>query len=166
MFARVFVLFVVLVLGTSVAAFAQTSGTEEGHWIAALPAPQTIEVAGGATIQKYDSYQQGHVGDGSGPTINRGADCSGMLMVASDGRVLSGSGHCLSVSADGSSGVTWSWRVDIAGVEGCPMMCGGYEFIQGFGEYEGITGGGTWEQTVAAPNGVAMGTLQGSYWID
>jgi hypothetical protein len=165
MINRVLALTAVCALGISIASVAQTSGSGEGQWVSALPTPETMETGDGATIQKY-VYQQAGLGSGSGPFDNVGADCAGMLIVSSDGAVTAGNGHCRTMSDDGSSGASYWWRVEEAGTDNCPLLCGSFGYFDGYGEYKGISGGGTWRQTVAAPNGVSIGTWEGSYTVE
>lgn len=91
--------------------------------------------------------------DPEAPIGNGSITCYGSNIVSAEGEPMSGAGSCTSVDDDGDVWTIW-WT----GATG-----GEFGITSGTGKYEGATGGGTWENTVAYADAKQMNSWKGSF---
>lgn len=81
----------------------------------------------------------------------------GTIVQDADGNVISSTGYCFSVDADGDVMYLW-WQGGETG--------SAWGFMNGTGKYEGMKGGGTSEVITMAADGSQMITWQGKWIMD
>lgn len=148
----------VLLLAASLGALAAESNSRWGiHDISETE----DELPDGRTAVVIQHYQVIHADNPADPFYNVGADCSGKLIMSQDGQPMSGSGVGLTKDAGGDGASLW-WRVTEAGMPKGPGLGGEYGIYEGYGKYEGVKGGGTWQRTHVFEGGAA-GRAKGTF---
>lgn len=157
-------LFVLVTLATSSVIFAEASGSATGRYAIHVTSAERSELPGGGVVELSHYRQTIFAEDGEHPIDNSSADCVGMFRVSPAGALTAGSGACFTKTADGDGASFW-WRMDAAGTESCPTLCGVWGYFDGYGKLADIRGNGWWKQTVAFSDG-SIGTWGGSYSIE
>ena len=154
---------IILGLAWSFAVSAAESGSSKGHYANHSTSLETVELAGGGSIEVNHFKQFTFADDPSHPIHNSSQDCVGVSRLDADGNIISASGSCFGSKGEGDS-VSWWWRQEEAGTESCPIQCGTWGYFDGSGAHKGISGTGTWVNTVMFADG-NTGTWEGSYSI-
>jgi hypothetical protein len=136
--------------GESTGYYTTTSGKED---VTTLPDGRMIVVSHYYQLSKSDKADD--------PINGMDSDCIGHFLIGKDGKMLSGSGSCVSHNGQGD-GSSWWWKVDEMGTAKCPDACGSFGYVEGFGKLKGVTGGGTWVRTDVMARG-SMGTYKLKY---
>ena len=95
------------------------------------------------------------------PLNNTAGDCVVKLIFSKEGKTRSGSGVCFPKDVSGDGTTAW-WKVDEAGTAKCPDLCGNFGYVEGYGKFKGVTGGGTWVRTHLFGDG-SMGTARSTF---
>ena len=146
------------------AALAGESGSATGRYATHVTSAELSKLPDGGAVEMSHYRQIIFVAEGEHPIDNSSADCVGRFRVSPEGVVTSGSGVCYTTNAEGDGSSFW-WRMDEAGTESCPTICGVWGYFDGFGKLAGIKGTGWWKQAVAFSEG-GIGTWGGSYAIE
>lgn len=147
------------------ASAAAQAGESSGHYYNS-PATSRTETTlpnGNISVQEQ-TYQLSHSDHAGDPQNDVAGNCFANLIKTKDGKVLSGSGFC-DRKDDKGNGTTLSWKIDEVGTVNCPLMCGTWQFVDGYGKFKGTTGGGTWARTRTFADGAGLGTFTGNYKI-
>lgn len=154
---------IILALAVSFAVSAAESGSAKGRWASHFTSVDTVELPGGGSVRVAHSKQFSFADDSGHPSHNTASDCVGVARADADGNVTSASGSCFGADGEGN-GVSWWWRQDESGTEGCPTACGSWGYFDGSGKYKGISGSGTWVVATSFADG-NNGNWEGSYSI-
>jgi hypothetical protein len=152
-----FITMVVLLAASAVALAGESTGRFTSHTGLTT---ETVLPDGGKAVVIH--YYQLYVSDKADDPMNDTAgDCVGKLILSKEGKTISGSGVCFAkdVSGDGTS--LW-WKVDEAGTARCPDLCGSFGYVDAYGKFKGVTGGGTWVRTHLFGDGT-NGTYKSTY---
>lgn len=122
---------------------------------------QSSDLPGGGRIDVVHYHQVTFADQPGHPLDNTIADCVGLYRFSKDDAVESASGSCFGRDADGDGTSFW-WRLEAQGTADCPTMCGVWGYYAGSGKFDGISGGGTWQQTTVFPD-AGTGTWQGTH---
>lgn len=152
----------VAVLALLAASGAASATESSGHYYN-VPGTETKTTLPDGNIsiqgQYYHLTQSDHAAD---PINATAGSCFDNVITTKAGKVLSGSGFCYEQDDQGN-GTTLSWKIDEAGTAKCPAQCGTWQYVDGYGKFKGVTGGGTWTTTHRFANGVSFGTDTGNY---
>ena len=160
MYNRLLCAVMILLLGGGTStAFAQRS--VEGRYATHTISQDQTEMPDGSMMVTTRYHQTAFADDQSHPLDNTSADCVSLLHVSGEGAVMSASGSCFVIDADGDR-TSFGLRMDEGGTDDCPGQCRSWGFFAGTGKFEGIEGGGTWENKTSFANG-DTGTWRGSY---
>lgn len=95
------------------------------------------------------------------PFAGKTSECIGRMIVTAAGKVASGSGFCFAQDAAGNGG-SWSWKIEQAGTASCPIACGTFKWVEGYGKTSKVTASGSWKQTQSTKDG-NIGTYTVTY---
>ncbi len=140
-------------------AFGQESGS--GRFATHTMSTTSTDLPGGGRVDVVHYHQATFADQPGNPLDNNAADCVGMYRITTEGTIGSASGSCFSNDAEGNGSSFW-WRLEQQGTPDCAGMCGAWGFYAGFGKFEGISGGGVWQQTSQFPDG-GTGIWMGTY---
>jgi hypothetical protein len=132
---------------------AQQTVTGNGFSVFGPAVTETIELPGGATVQRTANRGFIVTPDPDNPLNGANHKCTSTILVAADGSVSS-AGYCDGIDSDGD--VYWLWaRGNQDG--------GTWAFIGGTGRFEGIDGGGTYSVGDGWPDGSIINTWEGTW---
>ena len=146
---------VVLLLPLALQAQEQVSGTyaTSGLTLDTLVLSEDRVVTRGANGILVD------VDDPSSPFSGQKGECLAKTVSTEGSDAATSGGGCFAENEKGS-GYWWWWQLTEAGTEDCPIECGTWTIFLGVGEFEGVTGGGTWKATAQNADGTASGEWQ------
>lgn len=125
-----------------VAAMAQQESS--GMYVTIGPDVEITDLGSGRSTQ-HATYGQFTTTDDEGDLFaNQIGECTGTIFFVGPDTAGAGAGSCFNRDPEGNAYWFW-WRMDESGTERCPISCGTFGVISGVGDFEGVTGTGTWE---------------------
>ncbi len=132
---------------------AQETITFSGRYTIGPVSWEEREIPGGRTIRTATFTKIFLTDDTTNPFNNMTADCVGTGVVSDEDTLIAGGGFCFLTGTDGDG--CWMWyRSD-----------GSHGIYNGFGKFEGLTGGGTFEVVALFSDGERGGVAvwEGTY---
>ena len=111
-------------------------------------------VDGGRQLMHVKSSGQFYTEDPASPLNETTYRCFGSHLIGTDGNSIQGHGYCAGVAAEGDA-----WWIEWQGV----LNAGTWEFTGGTGTFEGIRGGGRWQNESALAREDSVTTWSGSW---
>jgi hypothetical protein len=154
---------ILLLLLTPIAMTAQqkTSGT-----FANMPGhAEEMELPNGQALRQAAYRMVAFADDPASPLHNISSHCTSANVVMGDGSSVSYSGYCFNMDAAGDGYSMW-WQETEASTATCPAKCGRFGLYAGYGEFDGISGMGTWRVEAGLADGTVMGTWELSHKME
>ena len=117
-------------------------------------ASKTYKLADGRSVQQTTDAGYLTTTQPDNPLNMNTQNCSGTMIVGTDGKTGSGGGYCVSFDADGDTAWMW-WRGDLNG--------GTWGFTEGTGKFKGVEGSGTWKTKQRWADGKFVDTWEGTW---
>ncbi len=152
----------VAVLALLAASGSASAAESSGHYFNAPPTKTVTTLPDGNISVQEQFYQLNQTDHAADPMNDVAGTCFANLITTSEGKVLSGSGFCYHQD-DKGNGTTYSWKIDEDGTAKCPLQCGTWQVVDGYGKFKGTTGGGTWMRTRVFADGAGLGTFTSNY---
>lgn len=109
-------------------------------------------LADGTHARLVHYYHAGTSEKADSPFANKTSECVARMILSNAGKVVAGTGFCFAQDAAGNGG-SWTWKFTEAGTDKCPMVCGTFKWVEGYGNTSKVTASGTFRQTYAGKDG-------------
>jgi len=143
-----------LLLATASGAKAGQKVTGSGQAFRVPKSSETYKLSDGRSVQQTSEAGYLTAAQSDNPLNMNSQDCSGTVIVSTDGKTSTGGGYC--VGFDPSGDTAWIWWH--GGFDG-----GTWGFMDGTGKFKGVDGGGTWKTKQRLPDGKFIDTWEGTW---
>lgn len=148
----------VTLLALPVIALADEAG---GTYMTFVRSASESRLPDGNVVRVMHYFQAGTSESAGNPFEGKNSECIGRMVGKPAGPFNTGSGFCFVQDAAGNGGL-WSWRIEEAGTQKCPTVCGTFKWLEGFGNTASVKANGTWRQVHTSKDG-ATGTYKLTY---
>lgn len=132
------------------------AGDATGTYMTFVRSASETSLPDGNRARVMHFYHAGTSDQATSPFAGRTSECVGRMILTSAGKVVSGSGYCFAQDAKGGGGA-WTWKVEQAGTDKCPTVCGMLTWLESYGNAGKAPARGTWRQTGSSTEG-SIGT--------